>query len=175
MKRYILLNLIFLLSIMLGSHTFAQERYGRINGVLRHADTGEPLMYGNVTIKGTGIGAASDINGYYTISNLPAGNFTMLVTIIGHERIEREISVVAGLEQRQDFEMLPADIVGQEVVVTGERQRFERQVEVSAVSLSMRDVKVMPAFVEADIFRTLQLLPGVQSSSDFSLEIIKIV
>jgi hypothetical protein len=172
MKRYILLNLIFLLSIMLGSHTFAQERYGRINGVLRHADTGEPLMYGNVTIKGTGIGAASDINGYYTISNLPAGNFTMLVTIIGHERIEREISVVAGLEQRQDFEMLPADIVGQEVVVTGERQRFERQVEVSAVSLSMRDVKVMPAFVEADIFRTLQLLPGVQSSSDFSSALV---
>jgi hypothetical protein len=36
----------------------------------------------------------------------------------------------------------------------------------------MRDVKTMPAFVEADVFRTLQLLPGVQSSSDFSSALI---
>ncbi|MCF6238488.1 MAG: TonB-dependent receptor plug domain-containing protein, partial [Candidatus Marinimicrobia bacterium] len=42
----------------------------------------------------------------------------------------------------------------------------------SSVSLSMRDVKTMPAFVEADIFRTLQLLPGVQSSSDFSSALV---
>ena len=150
----------------------AQSRYGRINGLLRHADTGEPLMYANVTIKDTNIGAASNIAGYYNIANVPTGNYTMIVTIIGHERSEREISVVAGIEQRQDFEIQPADIEGQEVVVTGERQRFERQVEVSAVSLSMRDVKLMPAFVEADIFRTLQLLPGVQSSSDFSSALV---
>jgi len=160
------------MSLVTVDQSMAQSRYGRINGVLRHADTGEPLLYGNVTIKGTDVGAASDIAGYYIISNIPAGNYTMLVTIIGHERIEREISVVAGLEQRQDFELVPADVEGQEVVVTGERQRFERQVEVSSVSLSMRDVKVMPAFVEADIFRTLQLLPGVQSSSDFSSALV---
>ncbi len=172
MKRYIFLGLIFILSFITVDHSHAQERYGRINGVLRHADTGEPLMYGNVTLKGTGIGAASDLAGYYNITNVPAGNYTMLVSIIGHEGVERGISVIAGLEQRQDFEMKPVDIEGEEVVVTGERERFERQVEVSAVQLSMRDVKLMPAFVEADIFRTLQLLPGVQSSSDFSSALV---
>ena len=129
-------------------------------------------MYANVSLKGSGIGAATDLSGYYIITNIPTGNYTMLVTMVGHERIEREISVIAGLEQRQDFEMEGVDLQGEEVVVTGERQRFERQVEVSAVSLSMRDVKAMPAFVEADIFRTLQLLPGVQSSSDFSSALV---
>ena len=48
----------------------------------------------------------------------------------------------------------------------------KKKIEVSSVSLSMRDVKTMPAFVEADIFRTLQLLPGVQSSSDFSSALV---
>ncbi len=160
------------MSFLTVDQSVAQSRSGRINGVLRDADTGEPLLYANVTLKGTGIGAASDIAGYYIIPGIPAGNYTMLVTVIGHERTEREISVVAGLEQRQDFEIKPISIEGEEVVVTGERQRFEKQIEVSAVSLSMRDVKVIPAFVEADIFRTLQLLPGVQSSSDFSSALV---
>jgi len=172
MKRRTLSLFTLALALLWGADLYAQARYGRINGVLRHADTGEPLMYGNVTIKGTSVGAASDIDGYYNITNLPAGNYTMLVTIIGHQREEREISVVAGIGQRQDFDLEPADIEGKEVIVTGERQRFEREVEVSAVSLSMRDVKIMPAFVEADIFRTLQLLPGVQSSSDFSSALV---
>jgi hypothetical protein len=172
MKRFAILCLTLFLSLGAAQEGLAQERFGRINGVLRDADTGEPLLFANVSLKGTGIGAASDNSGYYIITNIPQGNYTMLVSIIGYQATQREISVVAGLEQRQDFEVNPIAIEGQEVIVTGERQRFERQVEVSAVSLSMRDVKVMPAFVEADIFRTLQLLPGVQSSSDFSSALV---
>ncbi len=172
MKRYTLLGIILILAFLSIDEGVAQQRYGRINGVLRDADTGEPLLFANVSLKGTGYGAASDKSGYYIITNIPQGNYTMLVSIIGYEASQREISVVAGLEQRQDFEVQPTAIEGQKVVVTGERQRFEKQVEVSAVNLSMRDVKVMPAFVEADIFRTLQLLPGVQSSSDFSSALV---
>ncbi|MCF7922979.1 MAG: TonB-dependent receptor [Candidatus Marinimicrobia bacterium] len=172
MRRYTLLSLTLILFMVGINQSIAQTRYGRINGVLRDAQTGEPLLYANVSLKGTGIGAASDNSGYYIITGIPAGNYTMQVTVIGHERTEREISVIAGLEERHDFEIQPMSIEGQEVVVTAERQRFERQVEVSSISLSMRDVKVIPAFVEADIFRTLQLLPGVQSSSDFSSALV---
>lgn len=157
---------------MVGDQAFAQGNSGRINGVLRDADTGEPVLYANVSLQNTGIGAATDNSGYYIITNIPPGNYILQVMVIGYERIEKPISVVGGLEERHDFEIAPNFIEGQEVVVTGERQRFEKEIEVSAVSLSMRDVKTMPAFVEADIFRTLQLLPGVQSSSDFSSALV---
>lgn len=150
----------------------AQDSFGRINGFLRDADTGEPLLYANVSLKSTRIGAASNNMGYYIITNIPPGKYILQVMMIGYEKTEMEISVVGGLEERYDFEIMPSSIQGEEVIVTGDRQRFEKEIEVSSVSLSMRDVKVMPAFVEADVFRTIQLLPGVQSSSDFSSALV---
>ncbi len=163
---------ILVLFVLILSFGLSQSRYGRLNGFLRDAETGEPLLYANVSLKNSGIGAATDNSGYYIITNIPAGNYTLQVMMMGYARTEKEIAVVAGLEERHDFEIQPSAIEGQEVIVTGDRQRFEKEIEVSSVSLSMRDVKTMPAFVEADIFRTLQLLPGVQSSSDFSSALV---
>ncbi|MEA3287112.1 MAG: TonB-dependent receptor [Candidatus Marinimicrobia bacterium] len=162
---------ILLMFIMLGQ-VFGQSKYGRLNGFLRDAETGEPLLYANVSLKNTGIGAASDNSGYYIITNIPPGNYTLQIMMMGYNHTAKQIVVIAGLEERHDFEIQPSSLEGEEVIVTGDRQRFEKQIEVSSVSLSMRDVKTMPAFVEADIFRTLQLLPGVQSSSDFSSALV---
>jgi len=165
------IKMIFLLTLLV-SLGFSQARYGRLNGFLKDAETGEPLLYANVSLKNSGIGSATDNSGYYIITNIPPGQYTLQIMMMGYERTEKAIDVVAGLEERHDFEIEPTSIEGEEVVVTGDRQRFEREIEVSSVSLSMRDVKTMPAFVEADIFRTLQLLPGVQSSSDFSSALV---
>ncbi len=158
--------------LLMTTSGFSQSKYGRINGFLRDAETGEPLLYANVSLKNTGIGAASDNSGYYIVTNIPPGKYMLQILMMGYDRTEKEITVISGLEERHDFEINPASIEGEEVIVTGDRQRFEKEIEVSSVSLSMRDVKTMPAFVEADIFRTLQLLPGVQSSSDFSSALV---
>lgn len=159
------------LNLLAGS-VLAQANYGRMNGFLRDAETGEPLLYANVSLKNTGIGSASNNAGYYIITNIPPGEYTLQVMMMGYAREEKQVTVIAGLENRHDFELRPVSIEGEEVIITGDRQRFEKEIEVSSVSLSMRDVKTMPAFVEADIFRTLQLLPGVQSSSDFSSALV---
>ena len=57
---------------------------------------------------------------------------------------------------------------GSEVIVTAERQKFERTIESSQISLDLREINAAPAFIEPDVFRTLQMLPGVQTSSDLS-------
>ena len=53
-------------------------------------------------------------------------------------------------------------------MVTAERQKFERSMESSQISLDIREINSAPAFIEPDVFRTLQMLPGVQTTSDFS-------
>ena len=136
-----LLTIIIIL-LMFGS-VYGQAKHGRLNGFLRDADTGEPLLYANVSLKNTGIGAASDNSGYYIITGIPPGEYTLQVMMMGYDKTEQAIKVVAGLEERHDFEIEPASIEGEEVIVTGDRQRFEKEIEVSAVSLSMRDVKTM--------------------------------
>ena len=68
--------------------------------------------------------------------------------------------------------LTPQLIEGDEVKVSAERMRFERKVDISRVNITNRDIKRAPAFVEADLFRTLQLLPSVSSSNDFNAALI---
>ena len=59
-----------------------------------------------------------------------------------------------------------------EVKVSAERMRFEKKVDISRINLTNRDIRRTPAFIESDVFRTLQLLPSVSSANDFNAALI---
>ena len=73
-----------------------------------------------------------------------------------------------GRSIRLDIRLKKEVIQTEEILVTAERQKFQRSIESSQISLDLREINSAPAFVEPDIFRTLQMLPGVQTTSDFS-------
>lgn len=103
----------------------AQET-GKISGKVIDAETGNPLVGANVMLKGTDFGSATDINGYYEIINVPAGDYTLSAAFIGYEEMTREITVIAEEELTVKFFMKPTIIRGEEVVVIGygvERKR----------------------------------------------------
>ena len=59
-------KLIFILLALITSNTFAQN--GKIRGFVYEKESGEPIMFGNVFLKGTTIGTATDIKGMNNIS-----------------------------------------------------------------------------------------------------------
>ena len=65
--RFLSLVLLFLLwhNLLLAGTT------GKITGSVRDADSGDPLPGANVVIEGTMMGAASDLEGYFVIINVP--------------------------------------------------------------------------------------------------------
>ncbi len=67
------------------SMAFAQQK---ITGTVVDKATGEPVVGAAVLVKGTQVGAATDINGNFTITNLPAGAKTLQVSYIGMRSIE---------------------------------------------------------------------------------------
>jgi hypothetical protein len=150
----------------------SQINTGRISGYLQDSNTGEPIMYANIVLEGTDIGTASDNYGYYVIPNVPVGDNVLKIMMMGYKTISVPINFSAREEIRQDFELKPAVIQGEDVTVSAERQRFKEKVEVSRINLGIREIKNAPAFVEADLFRTLQLLPGVTSTNDFSSALV---
>mgnify|MGYP001272323063 CR=1 FL=1 len=83
-------QLLFLLSVLLTTTVFAQT--GNIRGFVYEKESGEPVMFCNVFLKGTTIGAATDINGMYNISKVNAGNYTIVVTYIGY--ISQKIIII---------------------------------------------------------------------------------
>lgn len=69
---------------------------GSISGVVTEAETGEPLVGANVFIKGTTKGIATNVEGRYTLDGLEPNMYTVVVTFLGFERVEREVNVMDG-------------------------------------------------------------------------------
>jgi len=160
------------LFLLLAIQLLPAQRSGRISGYLRAGNSGEPLIYANVVLVGTYIGTASDVHGYYVIPDIPAGKYVLKAMMMGYKAQENEVEITAGSDQRIDIELPLTSLEGEEVTVTADRTRFEEKVEISRLNLSLREIKSTPALVEADLFRSLQLMPGVQAHNDFSSALV---
>jgi len=143
-----------------------------ISGYITAANTGEPLSYANIVLVGTDYGAATSIHGYYVINGVPPGSYTLRAMMMGYASQEIELELEYGRDLRFDLSMDVRIIQGETVTVTAERTRFETQVDVSRINLNLREIKSAPAFIESDVFRSLQLLPGISSQNDFSSALI---
>lgn len=56
--------------VIFSASAFAQV--GTIRGFVYLKDSGEPVLFTNVILKGTTIGNATDVNGYFSITQVPA-------------------------------------------------------------------------------------------------------
>ena len=81
MKRLITILFFFLLltGIVLAGTT------GKLKGKVTDQQTGEPLIGANVLMIGTSFGAATNINGEYTIGNLEPGSYEVRFSYIGYQ------------------------------------------------------------------------------------------
>ncbi len=79
------------LMILLSSALFAQSY--TLSGVVTSKESGEKLVGANVYVKGTTNGAATDVNGKFSIPALQAGKYTVVCSYIGFETIEENINL----------------------------------------------------------------------------------
>ena len=84
------------LMLMLSSALFAQNY--SISGTVTSTESGEKLVGANVYVKGTSLGAATDVDGNYTIAAVKAGTYTVVCSYIGFETIEENIDLTNNLE-----------------------------------------------------------------------------
>jgi hypothetical protein len=78
-----------------------------VSGRVVSADTGEPLMGVHVFLSGTRLGAVTNSGGYYELRSIPAGNYKLVVSIIGYGRVSKELSIPEGRTLREEFELEP--------------------------------------------------------------------
>ncbi len=116
--------LIIVAVVSLGtSSAFAQsDQPGRITGKVIDAATGDPLIGVTVMIQGTTMGAATDLDGLYTIKSVPPGTYTLKISSVGYsELIVEEVEVTAGEMLKMEFPLQSQAIEQETVVVTGKR------------------------------------------------------
>jgi TonB-linked SusC/RagA family outer membrane protein len=128
-----LVKLLCVLPLLLGlsGSAFAQHQ---ISGTVTDSDNGEALPGVSILVQGTETGAASGLDGTYTL-NAPSGNVTLVFSYIGYE--QQEIAVNGRNEI--DVEMQSAAIMGQDVVVVGYGTQRKEDLTSSISSVSSDD------------------------------------
>lgn len=106
-----------LLLLTISSPAVAQQK-GIVQGKVTKAK-GEPLANINVALQGTNLGDASDEQGYYKITSVPAGTYVFRVSSIGYSSEQESITITAGNTLTVNVQLSPANQQLQEIVVKG--------------------------------------------------------
>ncbi|MBN1465651.1 TonB-dependent receptor, partial [candidate division KSB1 bacterium] len=134
---------------------------GNVTGKITEAGTNDVLPGANVTVQGTRIGAASGTNGIYTISNLPAGTHTLVVTFMGYKPQTKEVTVQAGARTTVDFVLESEVLTGQEISILADRAQ-ERKTPVAFSNV--QKVEMEARLGSRDIPLVLNVTPSVYST-----------
>jgi hypothetical protein len=169
--------LISLGSLLLGipctNATRAQSSHS-IAGIVTEDKSGEAVIgaavavYKDTSLKGKPIhGVVTNKFGFYSIPGIEPGTYGLLVRGLGYRRLVRAV-VVGESSVRLDLAVHAEELEGGEVVVEGEKSTGATRT-ISAVDVKPEMLQHLPSFGgETDIFRALQLLPGVKAASEVS-------
>lgn len=137
----------------------ALAQTGKINGKVTDLSNGEPLIGANIIVVGTSLGAATDVNGEYTILNLSSGTYEVKASYIGYQTITKtNVRISAGLTTDLNFELPGEGISVGEVVVVSERPLINKS-NTNAIRTTTSDV--IEALPVRGINNIISLTPGV--------------
>ena len=161
-----LLGLGFAALALGGGLTPVRAQSGDLIGVVRDSLNNETLPNAVVSLVGLGFRTLTDEFGRFTFVNVPEGEHTLRVEYLGYRMGEVEVTnAVAGAIT---VHLAPDAVQIEGVTVEASGQIAQVAAEVSQVTISPRKLGTLPTLGETDVFRALQLLPGVSGTNDAS-------
>lgn len=158
LKKYLLPVLVIL---FYNPSLFAQT--GKISGKVVD-ENDEPLIAANVLIDGTNQGAATDLDGYYSILNVRPGTYTLHFKYIGYQtKIISNVVVNADRTTNLDVELKSEIIEGEVVNVIAKKPIIEYNQTSSVKNVSSDEIKALPVQSLTDI---INLQAGSVQTSD---------
>ncbi len=137
-----------------------------IRGVVYDQESGEAVMFANVYTSGNTTGTTTNIDGFYSLRVEP-GTYTLICKYIGYDSTAVTVTVEDGQILNQPLYLTENAVNLGVVDVTGKREKKQRDVGISAVTLTPKDIKIIPSTGgEADLAQYLQVLPGVIFTGD---------
>lgn len=147
--------------------TAATAQVGKIKGFVYDKANGEPALFTNVVVQGTTVGGATDVNGYYTITNVPAGEQTLMVTYLGFDTLYSTVTVKADEIVSQNLYLDKSSVKLSEVQISAARQEALTEVQTAVTKLTPKEIKQLPSVSgESDLAQIMQVQPGVVFTGD---------
>jgi len=160
---YFLTGLFFLL--LLAGNAYAQT--GTIRGLIYEKETGEPVIFTNAYLKGTTYGSASDVNGLYVISKIPPGQYELMVTYLGYDTLQMDVTVKADDILTKNLFLVKSSVTLDVVNISAERQEARTETKTSVSKVTPKEITAIPSIGgQPDLAQYLQVLPGVVFTGD---------
>jgi hypothetical protein len=166
-KFFLLPSLIIVFLLIASAQIFPQGR-GTLRGVVVDAQSGEALPYSNVLIEKTNLGTSADLKGNFTITGVPAKDYSIRVSFLGYETKHLNVTIKANQVTQITVELSSSKVELQTIEKIGEKYERPNETDLGLQKLTIRQIEMLPKGVETDIFRSLQFLPGVQTTGDVS-------
>lgn len=165
MKRK--LKNIFFFLLLLTAPFFLSAQTGSVRGFLYDKENGEPILFTPVFLKGTQYGTTTDVNGFYSITKVEPGNYTLTVSTVGYDTILIPIVITADKVLDKQLFVKKGIVNLKTVEVSAEKEAKKTEVMVSVSKITPKEIKSVPAIGgEPDLAQYLQVLPGVVMSGD---------
>ncbi|MGQ9805770.1 MAG: TonB-dependent receptor [Chlorobiales bacterium] len=145
MKQRPILCLFIILALFCAIPASAQSVSGKLTGKVTDAETGEPLIRASVRIEGTKIGAVTDLEGNYTILNVPVGVYRVKASYIGYTDVIVEgVKITSNLTTRVDFSLGTKAKQTDEIVVSSDRPLVEPSATTKTMVISNEQIQNSP-------------------------------
>ena len=145
----------------------AAQQTGTVKGFVYEQSTGEPSIFTPVALVGTAFNATTDVDGYFSISKVPPGKYTVRIVYLSFDTLTKEVEVKAGQIASGKFFLKKGAIEIGPVVVTGIKKIEEGQTRVSVQRMTPNEIERVPAIGgQADLAQALQTMPGFVFTGD---------
>lgn len=130
--------------LLIAAESLQAQNVGKVSGVVKDAQTGEPLIGCNISIVGTTLGASTNIDGEYFILNIPPGKYDIQASMIGYQRVLQSGTIVnAGRTTAADFRLFSEALAQQEVIVQATRPDVEPEKTSTSVIIRHEEVQAL--------------------------------
>ena len=160
--RLLVCSLLFLVSLT----TYAQNG-GIVRGNVFDKGSGEPIIYGTVLLEGTTIGTDTDLDGFFSLGNVPPGDYNLIASYVGYNSATVPVTVTAGGITYERILLDDSGIQLEGIEISGRKQQATTDVQISTVTVSPSQIKALPSTGgQADLAQYLAVLPGIVSTGD---------
>lgn len=155
------------LFLAIGLFASAQVSENTVKGFVYDKATGEPVMFSNIYLKGTTYGASTDVNGYFSVTKIPDGEYTILVTFLGYDTISENISLKKNDNISKKYYLSEASVQLDAVQITAEKIEAKTETKTSVINITPKSITKIPTIGgQPDLSQYLQVIPGVIFTGD---------
>ncbi len=163
MKNPFCITLTTAMLLMTSVQAFSQTI--TISGYIRDADTKEALIGADIYEAGLRKGTTANEYGFYSLTLPEEDTLNVVISYTGYKPAARKITSKANI--RLDVLLVSSNVLDEVEVTASRNDDNVNKVQVGVIDVPMREIRNLPVLLgERDIFKVIQLLPGVQQAQE---------